>query len=353
MKVLDMGASMVGRMRDEIFFEKEVADFCGKRFGVSCIHNAIHLLVDAAGIGPGDEVIIQPNTFTGMSQAIEYRGGRCAFVDVEEDTGNLDPDKIEAAITDKTKMIFPLHSMGHPADMDPIIEIAEKHDLQVYENIVHAMGGKYKGRKIPITEAGATSFSLKCLWLPGGGGMVVTDDDELAEAVSLRRYYGFPGLSIGSYSEDNAQVLSLDLQMYGGIMAAIGRIQIKSLQKYVDLQREHAQTYTELLEDTPVITPIEKDYAYHTYLRYVIRAPRRDALIEFLKKEGISCHHLYGPLPIFEQVYSRKLYGDKYQAKDFPVTEKLKKEELALPEPRFRSQWELEYVAKKVKEFYS
>lgn len=147
--------------------------------------------------------------------------------------------------------------------------------------------------------------------------------------------------------------MALDLQMYGGIMAAIGRIQIKSLQKYVELQREHAQILTELLEDTPVTPPIEKDYAYHTYLRYVIRAPRRDALMEYLRKEGIGCTILYGKLPIYRQVYSRQLYGDKYQAKDFPVTEKLKTEELALPEPRFRSQWELEYIAKKIKDFYS
>ena len=105
--------------------------------------------------------------------------------DVEEDTFNLDPELIEAKITDRTKIIFPLHSQGHPADMDPIIEIAEKYGIQVFENIVHAMGGKYKGRKLPVTEAGSTSFSLKCLWLPGGGGMVITDNDELAEAVSL------------------------------------------------------------------------------------------------------------------------------------------------------------------------
>jgi dTDP-4-amino-4,6-dideoxygalactose transaminase len=111
-KILDQGASMVGRMREEIFFEKEVADFCGKRFGISCIHNAMHLLVDAAGIGPGDEVIIPPNTFTGMSQAIEYRGGRCVFVDVEEETFNLDPGLIEAKITDRTKIIFPAPLAG-------------------------------------------------------------------------------------------------------------------------------------------------------------------------------------------------------------------------------------------------
>lgn len=186
-KILDQGASMVGRMREEIFFEKEVADFCGKRFGISCIHNAMHLLVDAAEIGPGDEVVIPPNTFTGMSQAIEYRRGRCVFVDVEEETFNLDPELIEAQITDRTKIIFPLHSQGHPADMDPIIEIAEKYGIHVFENIVHAMGGKYKGTKVPVTEAGSTSFSLKCLWLPGGGGMVVTDNEDLAEAISLRR----------------------------------------------------------------------------------------------------------------------------------------------------------------------
>jgi len=272
---------------------------------------------------------------------------------VEEDIFNLDPEKIEEKITDKTKIIFPLHSQSHPADMDPIIEIAEKHDLKVYENIVHASGAKYKGKKVPITEAGSTSFSVKCLWLPGGGGMVVTDDDELAEAVSLRRYYGFPGLRLGSYSSSDAKVLALDLQMYGGIMAAIGRIQLKSLQKYVDLQRKHSTILTDLLENTPVITPFEMDYAYHSYLRYVIRAPKRDALMEYLRKEGIGCSILYGKLPIYSQEYSRKLYGDKYNPKDFPVTEKHKKEELALPEPRFRNQWELEYIVKKIEEFYS
>src|SRR5208337_531346 len=261
-------------------------------------------------------------------------------------TFNMDPDKIEEKITKNTKMIWPVHSHGHPANMGPIMEIAEKYGVRVFENMAHAVGAKDEGKRVPVSEAGTTCLRLKSLWLPTGGDMMVTNNRELADATRIRYYHGYAGY--GAERKEDCQVLSLVFMM-SDLDAAVGRIQLRSLQEYIDLQREHAKILTDLLQSTPVITPVEKDYAQHTYLRYVIRAPKRDQLMQFLQHAGIGCLIHY-PLPLYRHTYSKKLYGDLYREKDFPVTEKLKKEELSLPEPRFRTQWELEYIARKIKE---
>lgn len=345
MRFFEEGSSLWGRGREILFFEKEMAEFCGTKYATLVESSVIHIVAAAIGLGLGDEVIVPPNTFVSVAQDIEYLGARPVFVDVEEDTFNLDPDKIEKKITNKTKIIWPVHSQGHPANMDPIMEIAEKHGIRVFENMAHAVGAKYKGKRVPVSEAATACLRVKSLWLPTSADVVVTDNKELAEGVKARRFHGFTGSG-----DDRAEVLALSF-LPPDFSAAVGRSQLRHLQEYIDLQREHAKILTELLEGTPVITPVEKDYAYHTYLRYVIRAPKRDALRQFLANEGVETSVLYA-LPLHLQPYALKFnYG--YKQGDFPVTEKQKKEELALPEPKFRSQWELEYIAKKIKEFYS
>jgi len=336
---------------DFIMFEKEFATSCGKKYGV-CLASgtaALHLALIACGVEDGDEVIVPPNTTLPVGDAVLMVRAKPVFVEPEADTLNIDPTKIEATITEKTKAIIPVHMQGHPCDMDPIIEIAKDHNISIIENATHAGGGKYKGKKVPVTsEAAIYGFHhQKTLYLTdgGGGGLVITDDPEIAKDVEMRRYHG-RDLSLGVYDHP---LLGYNYRM-SDLSAAIGRIQLRHLDEWTTYQRKIAHYYNELLEDTPVTTPVEKDYAYHTYLRYVIFAPKRDQLIEFLTKQGIQTSVIYS-IPMHLQSRWMKLFG--YKKGDFPISEKIKEEELGLPSPRFREHWEVEYVAKAIKEFYA
>jgi len=231
--------------------------------------------------------------------------------------------------------------------MDPLIEIAEKHDLHIIENPTHAAEGKYKGKKLPISSLAIYGFHhMKSLYLPdgSGGGMVLTDDAEMAQDIRMRRYHG-KDLSLKEYDHP---LLGYNYRM-SDLAAAIGRIQLRELPEYTKHQREIAHYYNELLEDTPVQTPAEKDYAYHTYLRYVIHAPKRDQLREYLAQYGVQTSVFYAK-PLHLQIRDMKLLGTAKG--DFPIAEKVKETELGLPSPRFRERWEVEYVAEKIKEFY-
>jgi len=352
-RVLEMGAPTVTDEGHEfILLEKEFANAYGKNHAISLASGtaALHLSILACGIGPGDEIIMAPNTTLPCGDAALFVGAKPVFVEPEYDTLNLDPDprKLEAAITDKTKAILPVHMMGLSCDMDPIMEVAADHNLYVIENPTHAAEAKYKGKKVPVASLALYGFHhMKSLFLPdgSGGGMIATDNNEMAEDIWLRRYHGMD-LTSGSYE---SHLLGYNYRL-SDLAAAIGRIQLRKLPEYSDHQREIAHYYNELLEDTPVQLPTEPDYAYHTYLRYVIHAPKRDQLKEYLAQNGIQTSIIYS-IPM----HLHKRYIDQfgYKQGDFPITEKIKETELGLPCPRFREHWEVEYVAEKIKEFYA
>jgi len=330
------------RFEECAFFEKEFAEFCGRKFAISNVSGtaSLHIALIACGVESGDEVILTPHVAYAVGNAIQYMGAKPIFVDIEEETLTIDPYKIEDKITSKTKAIIPVHTYGHPAEMDPIMEIAHKHDLFVIEDVTHAIGSKYKGERLPMggdKNIGIYSFNEKQLWLPPTGGMVVTDNEEIAKKAKLYKDCHL-GLVIG-----------YPYRMYD-MTAAVGRIQLRHLEEYVEMQRSSAKILNELLVDTPVVTPTEKKWAYHTYARYTIRAPKRDALIEFLSQQGIDCKSLYTTPTHLLELYREPF---KYKEGDFPVTEKEKKEELSLPEPKFRSYLDIEYIAKKIVEFYA
>jgi len=338
------GAKLQHYRRGEecVFFEKEFAEFCGRKFAISNISGtaSIHLALLACGLEKGDEVMLTPHVAYAVANSVQCVGAKPVFVDIDEETLTMDPSKIEAKITPKTKAIIPVHTYGHPADMDPIMEIAHKHNLFVIEDVTHAMGSRYKGRRLPMggdRNIGIFSLSPKQLWLPSGGGMLVTDNEKIAKKATLHRD-PHSGLVIG-YS-----------YMMADTAAIIGRIQLRHLEDYVKMQRSSAKTLNKLFDGTPVVIPTEKEWAYHAYARYAIRVSKRDDLIKFLRQQGIDCTILYATPTHLLKSY-RELFG--YREGEFPVTEKEKKEELSLPEPRFRSQWDIEYIAKQIMEFYA
>ena len=324
------------------FFEREFAEFCGRKFAVSNISGSasIHLALLACGIEKGDEVLLTPHVAYAVGNSVQCVGAKPVFVDIDGETLTMDPSKIEEKVTPKTKAIIPVHTYGHPADLDPITEIARKHDLFVIEDATHAIGSRYKGRRLPVgsdKNIGIFSLATKQLWLPSGGGMLVTDNEEIAQKVTLHRD-PHSGINVG-YS-----------YMMADTAAIVGRIQLRHLAEYIEMQRSSAKTLDKLLDGTPVVTPIEKEWAYHAYARYAILAPKRGDLMEFLRQQGIDCMVLYATPTHLLKPYREQF---KYKEGDFPVVEKEKKEELSLPEPRFRSQWDIEYIARQVMEFYA
>jgi len=258
--------------------------------------------------------------------------------------------QIEPKITEKTKAIFPVHAHGHPTDLDPILKLAEQYNLYVLEDFTHCAGAKYRGKKVPLGDAGVIGLQGKGFWLPGGGAMVLTDNQETMDQLKyLRSWDGRRSPEKIKDSTGRGVINSLKT-MPSDLDAAIGRIQLRELDEYIKLQRTHAKIYTELLEGVPVTLPVEKEYGFHVFLRYVLQTEQQKPLQKYLKQKGIDCHVIY-PTPAHFVDYYQEVCG--YKKGDFPVTEKVKKTELALPEPRPRTQWELEYVTTKVKEFFA
>lgn len=324
-----------------VCFETEFAEFCGRKYAVSNTSGSasLHITLLACNIGRGDEVLLTPHVAYAVGNTVLSLGAKPVFVDIDGQTLTMDPSKIEEKITPNTKAIIPVHTYGHPADMESIMEISRKYDLFVIEDGTHAIGSRYRKKRLPVggdKNIGIFSLNWKQLWLPSGGGMIVTDEEEIAKKAML-------------YRGPHGPVIGYNYLMHN-IAAAVGRTQLRHLENYVEMQRSSAKILNELLEDTSVVTPVEKEWAYHAYARYAILAPKRDKLMEFLRQQGIECKALY-PTPTHLLKSYREQFG--YKEGDFPIAEKEKKEELSLPEPRFRNRWELEYIAKKIVEFYA
>jgi dTDP-4-amino-4,6-dideoxygalactose transaminase len=284
--------------------EQRVAAYCGCKYGVGVASgtDALRLTLTALGIGPGpfgtaqdkDEVITTPFTFIATANTISHCGARPVFVDIDPRTYNIDPAAIEAAITERTKAIVVVHLYGQPADMDPIMELAEAHGLYVVEDAAQAIGAHYKGRRVgSIGHAACLSFyPTKNLGAYGDGGMVVTNDAALAEKVDILRRQG-------GKKKYHAEVLGFNSRL-DSLQAAILGVKLKHLDDWNEARRRVAQRYNELLASLPVTTPYESPDAYHVYHQYTIRAPQRDALAAYLKERGIGTM-IYYPVPLHLQ----------------------------------------------------
>jgi len=324
-------------------FEEAFATYCDteRAAGVASGTAALHLSLLACGVGPGDEVITTPFTFFATAEAISQTGARPVFVDIDPLTYNIDPQRIEAAITPRTKVIMPVHLYGQPAEMDPILDIARRHGLRVIEDAAQAHGAEYRGRRAgSMGDLACFSFyPSKNLGCYGDGGMIVGNDPELMDRVRRLRDHG----RISKYEHGE---LGWGYRL-DALQAAILGVKLRHLDDWNAARRAHAARYNELLADTEVVTPTALEHVKHIYHCYVIRSPRRDALVEHLKAEGIGVVIHY-PLPLHLQPAYKDL---GYQPGDFPVSEACAREVLSLPMyPELRAEQQ-ERVAEAVKAF--
>lgn len=325
-------------------FEKEFAKFVGVKYaiGVSNGSSALELSLRALGIEPGDEVITPANSFIASASCISFIGAKPVLVDVLEDTFNIDVKKVEELITKKTKAILPVHLYGQVADMEAILKLAKKYKSYVIEDACQAHGASFKG-KMAGSFGTAAAFSFypgKNLGSYGDGGMVVTNNKDLAEEIKLLRNYGqkekYKHLTLGWNSRlDNLQ-------------AAILRVKLIKLKNWNKKRLENAKAYNKLLSGTPVITPKIFPNYNHIFHLYVIRVSQREKLMKFLAEKGISTQMHY-PIPIHLQPAYKNL---GYKKGDFPVTEKLAEEILSLPMfPELKLK-EIKYICQTIKTFY-
>ncbi|HET9308950.1 MAG TPA: DegT/DnrJ/EryC1/StrS family aminotransferase [Candidatus Sulfotelmatobacter sp.] len=304
-------------------FEKDFASYCGAAecIGLNSGTSALHLALLAAGIGPGDEVITVPFTFVASVAAVIYAGARPVLVDIDPRSFTLDTALIEAAITPRTKAILPVHLYGQTADMDPIVEIARRHNLLVIEDAAQAHGAKYKGRRAgSIGDMACFSFYPgKNLGAYGEGGAVTTSNPEYARAIRMLRDWG----------QDRKYHHLLRGYNYRmeGFQGAILGVKLRYLDRWTEARRAIVQKYNKLLANCEVETPAEMPWAYHVYHVYTLRANDRDSLHAALSAEGIQTGIHY-PLP----VHLQPAYADLgYRPGTFPHSEKAASQVLSLP----------------------
>jgi len=324
-------------------FEEEFAEFCRCQhaIGVGNGTDALWLPLLALGIGRGDEVITVPSTFIATAEAISFCGATPVFVDIDEQTYNMNPDLLEAAITPKTKAIIPVHLFGQTADMDPIMDIAKKHNLYVIEDACQAHGSEYKGKRAgSIGEASAFSFYPgKNLGAYGEAGAIVTNNDDLTSKTKMFRDHGQARKYYHGMIGWNARM--------DGIQGAILTVKLKHLESWTEARRKNASLYNELLSNVDgIVTPQEADYARHVYHIYAIRVQNRDELIEKLAEKEIFCGIHY-PVPIHLQEAYNFLGLSKGS---FPVAEKCASEFVSLPMFPELTEAQIKYTTDNIKQ---
>lgn len=369
--VLSAGQYIMGKNVKE--FEREVSEYIGTKHSVSVGNgtDALIIALKALGIGKGDEVITTPFTFFATAESISFVGATPVFVDVDINTFNIDPAKIEEKITDKTKAIMPVHIFGQPCDMDAINEIAKKHKLKVIEDACQAIGSKYKGKKAgSLSDIACFSFfPTKNLGCAGDGGMIVTNDDNLATVCRALRAHGSGADGqkafniINDIKEDAVEDNGTDNTVYNPLkyynyligqnsrldelQAAILRVKLRNLDKWNDARRKHARFYSEQLKDTNLAAPFEADNVKHVYHLYILQSDDRSKMVNYLKENGIATG-VYYPIPLHLQ----KAYQDLgYKEGDLPNAEYLSHRTFAIPMFAELTDEEKEYIVDTIKKF--
>ncbi len=336
-------------------FESVIAKYCQTNFaiGVASGSDAILLALIALGIGYGEEVIIPSFTFFATAGSVSRTGAKPVFVDIDPDTYNIDPAKIEEKINSKTKAIIPVHLFGQCADMNPILDIAKKKNIYVIEDAAQAIGALYKpysnceAKKAgQMGDLGCFSFyPTKNLGGFGDGGMVVTNNPNLAEKIKILRVHGSKTKYFHKFIGVNSRL--------DAIQAAILLVKFKYLEKWIEERQKRANFYNLLFNENPSILELIKlpKIQYnnrHIFNQYVIRVPQRDMLREFLLKEGIGTD-IYYPLPLhLQECYSFL----KYKEGDLPNSEKASRETLALPVYPELTENQQRFVVDRIKKFY-
>jgi dTDP-4-amino-4,6-dideoxygalactose transaminase len=303
--------------------EKEFAAYCGTKdaIGVNSGTSALHLALLAAGIGPGDEVITVPFTFVATAAAIHYTGATPVYVDIDPNTFNMDPEKVEAAITARTRAVIPVHLYGQPADMDPIVEIARRRGLIVIEDAAQAHGAEYKGRRIgSLAEMACFSFYPgKNLGAYGEAGMVTTDNPAHAKKIRMLRDWG-------SEQKYHHTLKGYNFRMEG-IQGAVLRVKMRHIEAWTEARRAAARRYDEAFAGSGIETPRPFTKGRHVYHVYAIRSPARAKWQHELTARGVQTGIHY-PFP----VHLQPAYADaRWRRGDFPHSEKAAEEVLSLP----------------------
>lgn len=336
----DSGVYVHGEKVQE--FERLCANYCGTRYALAVANgtDALFLVLKALGVGNGDEVITAPNSFIATAGAIVAAGALPKLVDVTPDL-NIDVRQIEAAITDRTRALLPVHLTGKPARMDEINAIAARHGLAVIEDAAQAIGARYKGRRVgSLGTAGCFSLHpLKNLHVYGDGGLITTNRQDLYERLVMLRNHGLR-------SRDECGMWGYNSRL-DSLQAALGLVKLKHLDVWTARFRDIARAYHAGLAGV-VGVPEEADGEECVYHNFVIRVPDRPALMEYLLKQGVETKIHY-PIPIHLQFPARSM---GYREGDFPVTESLSRQILSLPIYPELSDNEVNHVVERIREFY-
>jgi perosamine synthetase len=332
--VLESGQLAQGpRVRE---FEEQFAALCGVRHavGTSSGTTALMTALLAHSVGPGDEVITTPFTFIASANSILFTGAKPVFVDIDESSYNIDPALIEERITPRTRAILPVHLYGNPCDMDSIMEIAERHGLLVVEDAAQAHGASIRGRKVGSYGTGCFSFYPTKNITTAEGGMLTTNDDQIAERARLLRHHGQSELY---YHEE----LGFNFRMTE-LQAALGLVQLERLAEWTEKRIANAAYLTEHL--TNVIAPRVREGYMHVYHQYTIRVQGdRDAALRKLEEGGVGAR-VYYPLPVHRQpLYERLGYKDS-----LPVAESMSQEVLSIPVYPALTQEEMDKIVSEV-----
>ncbi len=353
-------------------FEKEFAEYIGTKHAISVGNgtDALVIALKSLGIGHGDEVITTPFTFFATAESISAVGATPVFVDVEKETFNIDPTKIEEKINKKTKAIIPVHIFGQSAKMDEINQIAKKYNLKVIEDACQAVGAKYKERNIgTLSDVACFSFfPTKNLGCAGDGGMIVTSNDDIATVARALRTHGSGENGQKAYNllnnitEEVKTVDNADDTVYNplkyynyligfntrldAIQGAILKVKLPHLDKWNEKRRQIAKIYDEKLKDTDLIIPVIKDENETVYHMYILQSENREAMLNKLKEKGVATG-VYYPVPLHLQKVYKEL---GYKEGDMPVAEYLSHRTFAIPVYPELTEEQINYIVESVKE---
>lgn len=328
-------------------FENAFASYCGVRYGIAVTSGtaALHLALAALNVGRGDEVIMPPITHIACANMVTLTGARIVLVDCAWNTWGIDPAKIEEKITPYTKVIMVVHLYGHPVDMDPISQIADKYGLYLIEDAAEAHGAEYKGRRVgSLGHMGCFSFYANKIITTGEGGMIVTNDADLAARVRKLRDQAYEKERRFWHRELGFNYRMTNLQ------AAIGLAQLERIDEFIHIRRRNAQLFNEALSEVPGLTlPPEADWAKNVYWMYSLLIAEdefgmsRDELADYLKDQGIDTR------PFFYPIHLQPLYEQHFKGESYPVAEELSNKGINLPSGNELTEAQVHYIVEAIK----